>query len=135
MGFLQGDWIPHPNSLLFNAFPPFWGLKAFWFFRKVSRTLYIMSPVPASTKLITNFVLIILDGSTVVATGLPDAARGSPRRKETSQLLQFLAPSLSTTKIAKRTDSITTVHCYSISICGQHYTLQETRTNTNFTIG
>ena len=36
MGFIQGDWIPHPNSLLFNAFPGFWPLKAFWFFRKVS---------------------------------------------------------------------------------------------------
>ena len=36
MGYLQGDWIPHPNSLLFNAFPGFWPLKAFWFFRKVS---------------------------------------------------------------------------------------------------
>ena len=36
MGMLQGDWIPHPNSLMFNAFPPFWALKAFWFTRKVS---------------------------------------------------------------------------------------------------
>ena len=36
MGLLQGDWIPHPNSLMFNAFPPFWALKAFWFTRKVS---------------------------------------------------------------------------------------------------
>ena len=36
MGFLAGDYTPHPNSLLFNAFPAFWPFKAFWFFRKVS---------------------------------------------------------------------------------------------------
>ena len=35
-GFLAGDYTPHPNSLLFNAFPGFWPFKMFWFFRKVS---------------------------------------------------------------------------------------------------
>ena len=36
MGFLAGDYTPHPNSLLFNAFPGFWPFKLYWFFRKVS---------------------------------------------------------------------------------------------------
>ena len=36
MGFLDGGYTPHPNSLLFNTLPFFWPLKAFWFFRKVS---------------------------------------------------------------------------------------------------
>ena len=36
MGFLAGDYTPHPNSLLFNAFPGFWPFKMYWFFRKVS---------------------------------------------------------------------------------------------------
>ena len=30
------DNVAHPNSLLFNAFPLFWPLKLYWFFRKVS---------------------------------------------------------------------------------------------------
>ena len=53
MGYLQGDWIPHPNSLLFNFFPPFWGLKAFWLVRKVSRR---SSPKRQSTAS-NNFVM------------------------------------------------------------------------------
>jgi hypothetical protein len=36
MGFLAGDYTPHPNSLLFNALPLFWPFKAFWFTRKVN---------------------------------------------------------------------------------------------------
>ena len=32
----DGRYTPHPNSLLFNAFPGFWPFKMFWFFRKVS---------------------------------------------------------------------------------------------------
>jgi hypothetical protein len=36
MGFLAGDFTPHPNSLMFNGIPIFWPFKAFWFFRKVS---------------------------------------------------------------------------------------------------
>ncbi len=40
MGLLDGGMTPHPNSLLFNAFPGFWPLKAYWFFRKVSPHLY-----------------------------------------------------------------------------------------------
>jgi hypothetical protein len=47
MGYLQGDWIPHPNSLLFNAFPPFWALKAFWFTRKVSFPSVCTNPIYA----------------------------------------------------------------------------------------
>ena len=39
MGFLNGDFTPHPNSLMFNAFPCFWPFKAYWFFRKVSTLL------------------------------------------------------------------------------------------------
>ena len=37
MGFLAGDYTPHPNSLLFNAFPGFWPFKFYWFCRKVSQ--------------------------------------------------------------------------------------------------
>ena len=37
MGFLNGDYTPHPNSLMFNGIPVFWPFKAFWFFRKVSK--------------------------------------------------------------------------------------------------
>ena len=36
MGFLAGDYTPHPNSLMFNAIPIFWPFKAYWFVRKVS---------------------------------------------------------------------------------------------------
>ena len=36
MGFLAGDYTPHPNSLMFNGIPIFWPFKAYWFTRKVS---------------------------------------------------------------------------------------------------
>ena len=36
MGFLAGDYTPHPNSLMFNVYPIFWPFKCYWFFRKVS---------------------------------------------------------------------------------------------------
>ena len=36
MGFLNGDYTPHPNSFYFNTLPVFWPFKLFWFFRKVS---------------------------------------------------------------------------------------------------
>ena len=38
-GPFDGRHTPHPNSLLFNAFPGFWPFKMFWFFRKVSRPI------------------------------------------------------------------------------------------------
>ncbi len=45
MGLLDGGMTPHPNSLLFNAFPGFWPLKAYWFFRKVSPNPFISAIV------------------------------------------------------------------------------------------
>ena len=108
MGYLQGDWIPHPNSLLFNAFPPFWGLKVFWFFRKVSRTARIIPPNPASAELTAKIVFSV-DGSTLAAPGLPKASWGPRWRKETSQLLHLLAPPLSTTKIATHRQCCATI--------------------------
>ncbi len=39
MGIFDGSLTPHPNSLLFNAFPGFWPFKMYWCLRKVSNTL------------------------------------------------------------------------------------------------
>ena len=33
--------MPHPNSLMYNAFPVFWPAKAFWFTRKSVQLLLI----------------------------------------------------------------------------------------------
>ena len=36
MGFFDGSYTPHPNSLMFNAYPIFWPFKGYWTLRKVS---------------------------------------------------------------------------------------------------
>ena len=40
MGFLAGDYTPHPNSLMFNFYPIFWPFKAFWAARKVTTSIF-----------------------------------------------------------------------------------------------
>ena len=83
MGFLQGDWVPHPNSLLFNAFPGFWPLKVFWFFRKVSRTMPPSKSIKAddTVHMILNgiILLFVVDWPAIPVAGLPHTTRGSPR--------------------------------------------------------
>ena len=44
MGFLAGDYTPHPNSLLFNAVPIFWPFKFYWLLRKVSTIPVLYAP-------------------------------------------------------------------------------------------
>ena len=72
---MAGDYTPHPNSLLFNAFPGFWPFKMFWFFRKVS-----------SCKLVTSLFFDAV-GRDFPVERLPRATRESPRRRKTSTLL------------------------------------------------
>ena len=112
MGYLQGDWIPHPNSLLFNAFPPFWGLKVFWFFRKVSRTARIIPPKPnKSIANRENCVFIRRVNSCCSRT-----SQSLPRATLTKRNLAITSPSRSITEHDENCHA-QTVLCYNITQC------------------
>ncbi len=39
--------MPHPNSLMYNVYVPFWPLKAFWFVRRSAELAFIKDfPTP-----------------------------------------------------------------------------------------
>ena len=71
--------MPHPNSLMYNAYPiPFWPMKVYWTLRKVTTT---------------SLILIWCIGCPDRANpGLPRRSWRSPWRQDFSRLLHYSRP-------------------------------------------